>query len=87
MKSRKYLCCGFMIFNLPDNFNGTRSDALRLVADYIDETEGKEEITEIDINKAYKEIINDAAEEMINDKEHKLRMIDLHIEEVEKNEN
>lgn len=31
MQSKKYLCCGIMLFNLPDDFNGTRADALRLV--------------------------------------------------------
>lgn len=82
MRSKKYLCCGIMMFNLPDDFNGTRADALRLVADYMDETEGKQKMDkDIDMSKPYDEIIEKVKKDFFKLKKHKLKTVGFHIED------
>ena len=76
----KVLCCGVLMFELPEDFEGKISDAFRLMADYIDETEGKQQIKDpVNLERPYNEIIDEITNEFIMDDEHKLRIIGGHI--------
>lgn len=82
MKSKKCLCCGMLMFNLPDDFNGSKADALRLVADYMDETEGKQKTCgNISGTQTYDELTNMITHDLFNNEDIKLKSIGLHIGE------
>ena len=79
----KVLCTGVIMFKLPEDFEGTISDGFRLLADYIDETEGKEEIhQDINLSRSYEDIISEVREGLRNDNKHKLRTIGMHINSI-----
>ena len=83
MKSKKCLCCGMLMFNLPDDFNGTRTDALRLLADYIDKTENdtRAKLENISGTESYNELTNIITTDLFNNKNIRLKIIGLHIGE------
>lgn len=84
MRSKKNLCCGMLMFNLPDDFNGSKADALRLVADYMDETEGKQKNAgNILGTQTYDELIDMITHNLFDNKDTKLNTIGLHIGEFE----
>lgn len=87
MRSKKCLCCGMLMFNLPDEFEGTKSDALRLVADYMDETEGKQKACgDISGSQTYDELTDMITYDLFNNKDIRLKTIGLHIMEVTEDE-
>lgn len=83
MRSKKCLC-GMLMFNLPDEFNGSTADALRLLADYMDETEGKQRRGGgISGEESYNELTDMITLDLFNNPNIKLKSIGLHIAKFE----
>lgn len=88
MKSNKCLCIGMLMFNLPDDFTGKRQDALRLLADYLDETdplyEGKEsKLPNISGKESYNKLTEMVTNSLLDNQNIKLKMIGMHIADTE----
>lgn len=91
MKSKKCLGIGMLLFNLPDDFQGTRSDAIRLLADFLDATEESplrtnQKIHDLD-NKPFKEIEREFERKLLQDSERRLTMIDVGVYDYEEYNN
>ena len=84
MRSKKCLC-GMLMFNLPDEFNGSTADALRLLADYMDETEGKQRVCKRGISgeESFEELTEMITLDLFNNPNIRLKSIGLHIAEFE----
>lgn len=80
MKSKKIFCIRNLAFNLPDNFNGTLTDALELLLEY-HKNEGIQKYNirekEKNDNNAQERTLEDAVNSLWSDKHKKLYMEQL----------